>query len=109
MNTLSNHVQLIGRIGNEIELKTLTNGTKMTRISLATNEYYIDKKGEKQQKTYWHNVVAWGKQAENINKLATKGEQLAISGKLINRSYDEPKGETKFITEVSLNEFIKLN
>ena len=109
MNTLKNKVQLIGHVGQTPEIKKFDNGKKMARFSLATNDSYINSKGEKVEQTYWHNLVAWGKTAELIENYVEKGKQLAIEGKLVNRSYETEKGEKRFITEVSVNEIVFLS
>lgn len=107
MNNLRNSVRLIGHLGNDPEVKTVDNGNKMAKLSVATNDYYTDKKGEKQTETTWHNLVAWGKTAELMEQLLHKGTEVAIEGKLNTRSY-EKEGEKKYITEVVVNEFAVL-
>ncbi len=109
MSTLQNKVQLIGHVGQTPEIKNLENGNKMARFSLATNEAYTNAKGERVEQTYWHNIVAWGKTAELIENYVDKGKQIAIEGKLVNRSYETEKGERRFITEVSINEVVFLS
>jgi len=108
MNTLRNRVQLIGHLGTNPELKELNKGAKVTRLSLATNESYKNSKGEKVTETYWHNLVAWGKTAEIADKILKKGCEVAIEGKLINRSYEAKDGSTKYITEIQVSEFVLL-
>jgi single-strand DNA-binding protein len=108
MNALRNKVQLIGNLGAAPEVKTISNGRKMARFSMATNESYYNSKGEKVEETQWHLVVAWGKSAEIAEKLLDKGSEVAIEGKLINRSYTDKDGVKKYITEVELNELLLL-
>ncbi len=108
MSSLSNHVQLVGNVGNDVEVKQLETGKKMVRFSLATNEHYTDAKGEKQTETSWHNLVAWNKNAEIVEKYVTKGKQIAIWGKLKSRSYTTDDGAKKYITEVVVNEVLLL-
>lgn len=108
MNALKNRVQLIGNLGAAPEVKTITNGRKMARFSMATNESYLDSKGEKKEETQWHLVVAWGKVAEIAEKFLDKGSEVAIEGKLVNRSYTDKDGAKKYITEVELNELLLL-
>ncbi|MDA9335984.1 single-stranded DNA-binding protein, partial [Flavobacteriaceae bacterium] len=103
MNTLRNKVQLIGNLGNDPEIITLESGKKLAKFSLATNENYKDANGEKQTKTDWHNIVAWNKTADIIEKYVTKGKEIAIDGKLTNRSYETKEGEKRYITEVVVN------
>lgn len=105
MTTLRNSVQLIGRLGKEPEIKTFESGKKMATFSLATNEIYYNNKGDKVEDTQWHNIVVWGKKIDIVEKYLKKGSEIAMEGKLINRSY-EAKGVKKYITEVSLNELV---
>ncbi len=107
MSNLRNQVQLIGNVGNAPEIKNFESGKKVCSFSLATNEYY-HKEGEKIQQTDWHNVVAWGKQAELIEKYVDKGKEIAIRGKLTSRSYETQNGEKRFVTEVLVNEILFL-
>lgn len=108
MSTIKNKVQLIGNVGNNPEMTVLESGKKVIRFSLATNENYKNGKGEKVQSTDWHNVVAWGKTAEIVEKYAVKGKQIAIDGKLTTRNYETNEGEKRYITEVVINEVLLL-
>lgn len=108
MYALKNKVQLIGNLGNAPEVKTLESGKKMARFSVATNENYRNAKGEKVTETQWHNLVAWGKVAEIVEKFLTKGKEVAIEGKLISRSYNDKEGNKKYITEVQVTELLLL-
>lgn len=104
MNALVNKVQLIGNLGKEPEVKTLESGKKMARFSMATSESYRNASGEKVTETQWHNLVAWGKLAEIVEKYLVKGKEVAIEGKLINRSYNVKDGNKKYITEIQVND-----
>jgi single-strand DNA-binding protein len=108
MYALRNKVQLIGNLGNTPEVKTLESGKKMARFSIATNEAYRTASGEKVTETQWHNIVAWGKVAEIAEKLLSKGREVALEGKLVNRSYTDKEGNRKYITEVQVNELLML-
>ena len=108
MYALKNKVQLIGNLGNAPEVKTIESGKKLARFSVATNESYRNANGEKVTETTWHNLVAWGKVAEIAEKYLTKGSEVAIEGKLINRSYTDKGGNKKYITEVQVNELLML-
>ncbi len=108
MYALKNKVQLIGNLGNAPEVKTLESGKKMARFSVATSESYRNAKGEKVTETQWHNLVAWGKVAEIVEKYLTKGKEVAIEGKLISRSYNDKEGIKKYITEIQVNELLML-
>ena len=109
MSTLKNHVQLIGNVGQEPTITNLESGKKVARFSIATNEFYKNKNGEKEQNTEWHTVVAWGKTAEIVENYVKKGSEIAIEGKLTNRSYDNKNGEKQFITEVLVNSILLLD
>lgn len=109
MNTLRNKVQLIGNLGNAPEVKTLDGGNKLARISIATNETYKNSKGEKVTETQWHNVIAWGKTAEIIEKYFTKGLEVMVEGKLVNRNYTGKDGVKHYVTEVQANELLILS
>ncbi len=108
MSNLRNKVQLIGNVGNNPEMTVLESGKKVIRFSLATNENYKNAKGEKVESTNWHNMVAWGKTAEIVEKYAVKGKQIAIEGKLTSRSYETKEGEKRYITEVIVSEVLLL-
>jgi len=108
MNTLRNKVQLIGNLGNDPEIITLDNGKKLAKFSIATNDSYKNAQGEKIVDTQWHNVVAWNKTAEIIEKYVEKGKEIAVEGRLTNRSYETKEGEKRYITEIVCNELLLL-
>lgn len=108
MKNLRNSVMLIGRLGKDPEVKKLASGKSMTSFPLATSEQYRNAEGEKTENTQWHNIVAWGKQAEIASTYLKKGEEVAIEGKLVHRSYINSNGEKKYITEINLNELLML-
>ncbi|MFK2818538.1 single-stranded DNA-binding protein [Flavobacteriaceae sp. LMIT009] len=108
MNTLRNKVQLIGNLGNDPEVITLESGKKLAKFAIATNESYKNSNGEKITDTQWHNIVAWGKTADIIEKYVAKGKEVAIEGKLTSRSYETKEGEKRYITEVVCNELLML-
>ncbi|HEA29059.1 MAG TPA: single-stranded DNA-binding protein [Leeuwenhoekiella sp.] len=108
MSTLRNKVQLIGNLGNDPEILNLDSGSKLAKFSIATNESYKNKKGERVTDTQWHNIVAWGKTAEIIETYVTKGKEIAIEGKLTSRSYETAAGEKRYVTEVVCNELVLL-
>jgi len=108
MNALRNKVQLIGNLGNDPEIVNLDGGNKLAKFSIATNETYKNAKGEKVTDTQWHNVVAWGKTAEIVENYLTKGNEVAVEGKLTHRSYENKEGEKRYITEIRCNELLML-
>ena len=108
MSNLRNKVILIGHLGNDPEVKDLESGTKVAKFSLATNDYYKDPQGERVENTQWHYLVAWNKTAEILEKYVKKGQEVAIEGKLTNRSYDDKEGNKRYVTEVVVNELVLL-
>tara|TARA_R110002073_G_scaffold279026_1_gene443197 strand:+ start:485745 stop:486080 length:336 start_codon:yes stop_codon:yes gene_type:complete len=106
MNALRNKVQLIGNLGNNPEVITLDSGKKLAKFSIATNENYKNANGEKVTDTQWHNVIAWNKTAEIVEKYLTKGSEVAVEGKLTSRSYEDKEGVKKYITEIVVNELL---
>ena len=106
MNALRNKVQLIGNLGNDPEVINLEGGGKLAKFSLATNENYRNAKGEKVTDTQWHNVVAWGKTAEIAETYLKKGNEVALLGKLVNRSYETKEGDKRYVTEIKCSELL---
>ena len=104
---MKNKVQLIGHVGQEPEVKTINN-KKVANITLATNDAYTNDKGEKVEQTEWHRLSAWGKTAEIIEKYVVKGKEIAVTGKLTYRSYDDKEGVKRYITEILVSEVLLL-
>ena len=109
MSSLRNSVQLIGHLGKDPEVKQLESGRFVAKVSIATNDIYKNAKGEKVIETQWHNLVTWGKNAENMQKICRKGDEVAVQGKLTHRSYEDKEGVTRYVTEVVVSEFVKLS
>lgn len=109
MNSLSNNVQLIGNLGKDPILTTFDNGNKLVKFSLATTDYYKDKSGEKVQDTQWHNLIAWGKIAELMDQILSKGSRVIVQGKLVSRSYDDKEGNKRYVTEIVARDFVSLS
>ncbi|HEY0976548.1 MAG TPA: single-stranded DNA-binding protein [Flavobacteriales bacterium] len=106
MNALTNnHVHLIGNLGFDPEVREIAKGRKVARISVATNESYTNAAGERVTDTQWHTVVAWGKTAEQVERLLTKGCPVKLEGRLVHRSYSGKDGLKRYITEVVLSDF----
>lgn len=95
-----NMVQIIGRCGQDPEMRFTPNGNPVTTFSVAVNEYYNDSGGEKQERTEWFNVVTWNKLAELANQYLVKGAQVYIQGRLQTRSWETPEGVTRYRTEI---------
>lgn len=108
MNAMKNKVQLIGHVGQDPEVKDLEGGKKVANLTLATNDYYTNDKGEKVENTEWHKVTAWGKIAEIIEKYVVKGKEIVVEGKLTHRSYEDKDGTKRYVTEVVANDILLL-
>ena len=107
MRALRNYVQLIGNTGKEVSIKTFDSGTKKASVSFATTDYYKNTKGELVTQTQWHNLIAWGRNAELLHKVVEKGDQLVVRGSINYRTYDDSEGRTKHITEILVDDFLK--
>ncbi len=105
---LTNNVRLIGRLGQNPDVKELDGGKKLARFSLATSESHRDEKGEKVTETQWHNLIAWGKTADVASKYLVKGKEIAIEGKLSSRSYTDKEGIKRYTTEVVVSEILMI-
>ncbi len=108
MNSLRNKVQLIGRLGQDPEIITFDDGGKIARFNLATDDSYKDKNGNKVERTYWHPVVVKNGLVKVVENYVSKGKEIAIEGKLTNRSWDDKEGKKHYVTEVICNELLML-
>ncbi len=100
-----NKVFLIGNLTRDPELKSLPSGTKVTSFSLATNRVWKDQSGNRQEGTEYHNIVAFGRQAETIKQYCRKGSSLYVEGRIQTRSWDAADGQKKYRTEIILETF----
>lgn len=105
--SIRNKVTLIGHTGKEVEIITFEKG-KLAKVTLATNDFYTNSAGERVEETQWHNLVAFGKTAEIMEKYVQKGKEIAIEGKLTYRTYDDKDGQKRFFTEIRVDELILL-
>lgn len=95
-----NRAQLLGNVGASPEMSYLPDGKAVVKLSIATNEEWVDKQGKKQQHTEWHRVTAWGKLAESCSKYLTTGRQVLVEGKIRTRSWEGPDGKRQYSTEI---------
>jgi single-strand DNA-binding protein len=103
-----NKIILVGRLGKDVELKTMTNGNKVANFSVATGKKWKDKAtGEEKSKTVWHNIVIWGVLADVAARYLHKGDNVYLEGEMDNRSY-EKDGVTKYISEVNATQMVML-
>ena len=107
MSKSVNKVTLLGRLGKDPEMKFTQAGTAYCKISIATEESYTDKQGNKVEQTEWHNITIWDKLGEIASKYLTKGKQVYLEGKLKTSAY-EKNGEKRYSTEVVCNRMVLL-
>lgn len=94
-----NKVIIVGRLGQDPEMKAVGQGSTVTRLNVATSENWVDKNGQKQERTEWHRITVWGKLAELCGKYLAKGRQVYVEGKLQTRSWED-NGQKKYATEI---------
>ncbi|MES2801112.1 MAG: single-stranded DNA-binding protein [Bdellovibrionota bacterium] len=94
-----NKVIIVGRLGQDPEMKAVGQGATVTRLNVATSESWTDKTGNKQERTEWHRITVWGKLAELCGKYLAKGRQVYVEGKLQTRSWED-NGQKKYATEI---------
>ena len=104
-----NKAILIGNLGKDPELKHTPTGQAVCTFSLATNEKYTDKSGQKQSKTEWHNVVAWGKTGETLSKYLHKGDSVYLEGKITTRGWENKEGQMVYRSEIVVSQFTFLS
>ena len=105
-----NKVILVGNLGKDPEVKVTPNGTTVAKFTLATNERYKDKNGQWQDRTEWHNLVAWQRTAEIVGEYVKKGSKVYIEGSLRTSSWDDKNtGEKKYRTEIWVNDLVLLS
>jgi len=108
MNAVSqNQVQLLGHLGQEVELRELAQGKKLARVSLATSEFK-QTNGMPEKITTWHNLIAWGNLADEMSATLQKGQKVYIEGKIQYRNYETKTGEKRYTTEIQVSSFKKM-
>lgn len=101
-------MQLIGNLGGVPEVREFGGNGKVARVGLATGERYKNAKGEYVTETTWHNLVIWGRKAEAAAKVMRKGAEVAVEGKIVNRSYEDKDRVKRYVSEVHVNDFVLL-
>ena len=104
-----NRSTLLGRLTQDLELKQTPGGKYVVSTSMVTNEVFTDQAGQKQENADFHNLVIWGKLAENLEKYAKKGSRIYVEGKLKTRTWDKDDGTKAYRTEVLVSSFILLD
>ncbi len=95
-----NKVMLLGNLGADPELRMTSGGQAVLKLRLATSETYLDRNKQRQERTEWHSVVLWGKRAEALAKILTKGSRLFVEGGLRTSNYDDRDGNKRYKTEI---------
>ena len=103
-----NKVILIGNLGRDPEVRFTQGGAAVANLNLATNEVFKDRAGERQERTEWHRIVVWGKQAEIAREYLTKGRQIYVEGSLQTRQWEDRDGNKRSTTEVRCQRFVML-
>jgi single-strand DNA-binding protein len=104
-----NKVILIGRLGRDPEIRHASSGQDYAILSLATDEHYVDKEGQRVEKTEWHRVVVWGKQVQFVSNYLVKGSLVFTEGKIESRKWQDKSGMDRYITEIKVDKIIGLN
>lgn len=99
-----NTVILVGNLGADPEMKTTSGGKMVANFSLATSKSWTSGTGERQEKTAWHRVVVWGKQAELVQRFLAKGRKVCIQGEIDYRTWDKPDGTKGYATDIVANQ-----
>ncbi len=103
-----NKVTLIGNLGKDPELRYAPSGSAVASFSLATSEQWKDHEGNPQERTSWHNIVAWGKLAEIAAEYLKKGKKVYIEGRLQYRDYEGKDGNKRYVTEIVVSDLVML-
>ena len=103
-----NKVILVGNLGRDPEVRYTQNGNAVANLNLATNEVWNDKSGQRQERTEWHRIVVWGKQAEIAKEYLTKGRQIYVEGSLQTRQWEDKDGQKRYTTEIRCQRFLML-
>lgn len=106
MNTLRNSVKLIGRLGQDPEIRTLDKGSKMARLSLATSETFTDQQGVRKEQTQWHNLVVWGNLATICEKYLKKGKEIAVDGRIAYRNWEDKNGSKRVSADIVVSDIL---
>lgn len=106
---MNNSVRLIGNLGQDVNVYTFKSGSKKANVSLATSSSFKNAKGEVTKETQWHNLIAWGIQAELMTRLLSKGATVAVNGSIQYRSYEDKNGKEQKVAEVLVNDFMLMD
>lgn len=108
MSRSLNKVMLIGNVGADPELRTTPSGTRVAKVSLATNRAWRDRSGQQQEKTEWHRLTFWDRLAELVEQYVKKGDRLYVEGRIEYSQTEDPNGVTRFWTDINVQEMVML-
>jgi single-strand DNA-binding protein len=108
MSRSLNKVMLIGNVGSEPEIRTTGGGTKLAKVSLATNRTFKDRSGEQQEKTEWHRLTFWDRLADLVEQYVKKGDRIYVEGRIEYSQTEDDKGNTRFWTDITVQEMLML-
>ena len=108
MRNLRNTVRLVGRLGNDPKVNKFKNGKQVVTFSIATDDSYKNKEGERVEDTQWHNLTVWNGLSSVAEKYLKKGMEVTIEGRLTHRSYETKDGQTRYITEVEVQDLLMM-
>jgi single-strand DNA-binding protein len=108
MSRSLNKVMLIGNVGNEPEIRTVGSGTKIAKVSLATNRRFNDRSGQQQEKTEWHRLTFWDRMADLVEQYVHKGDRLYVEGRLEYSQTEDDKGQPRYWTDIVVQEMVML-
>jgi single-strand DNA-binding protein len=106
MSRSLNKVMLIGNVGSEPEIRTTAGGTKLAKVSLATNRVFNDRSGNKQEKTEWHRLTFWDKLADLVDQYVKKGDRIYVEGRIEYSQTEDDKGNQRFWTDIVVQEML---
>ncbi|HEX7119236.1 MAG TPA: single-stranded DNA-binding protein [Longimicrobiales bacterium] len=108
MSRSLNKVMLIGNVGSEPEIRTTASGTKMAKVSLATNRTFNDRSGQRQEKTEWHRLTFWDRLADIVEQYVHKGDRLYVEGRIEYSQTEDDQGGTRYWTDIIVREMVLL-
>ena len=108
MSRSLNKVMLIGNVGSDPEIRTTPSGTKMAKVSLATNRSFQDRSGQQQERTEWHRLTFWARLADIVEQYVKKGDRLFVEGRLEYSQTQDDQGQVRYWTDIIVNEMVML-
>jgi single-strand DNA-binding protein len=109
MSRSLNKVMLIGNVGSDPEIRTTGGGTRMAKLSLATNRTFTDRNGQQQEKTDWHRLTFWDRLADVVEQYVKKGDRIYVEGRLEYSTTEDDKGNQRYWTDIIVREMMMLS